>query len=120
PAEVFGKTFVFPTNDRQLESITLQRSAGDQTLGTLVLRIGGAAQRITLCRDRWQNGKAAWNRMVEQSASASGAWTADNQLTAKLCFYETPFVVTLRLTFSANEVQLASEANVGFGATTEA
>lgn len=120
PAEVLGKTFVFPTNDRQLESITLQRSEGDQTLGTLVLRIDGAEQRITLCRDRWQNGKAAWNRMVEQSASASGAWTADNQLTAKLCFYETPFVVTLRLTFSANEVQLASEANVGFGATTEA
>lgn len=120
PAEVFGKTFAFPANDRQLESIALQRSKGDQGLITFVMRIDGVDQRLVLGRDRWLNGKGTWSRLSEQPVSASGAWTADNQLTAKLCFYETPFVVTLRLTFSGDEVQLASEANVGFGTTTAA
>ncbi len=120
PAEVFGKTFAFPSNDRQLESISLQRSEGDQVLVTFVMRIDGVERRLVLGRDRWQNGKGTWNRLPEQPVSACGAWTADNQLTAKLCFHETPFVVTLRLTFSGDEVQLASETNVGFGTTTAA
>jgi hypothetical protein len=47
--------------------------------------------------------------------AASGAWTADDTFTAKLCFYETPFVFTARLKFSGDEVRCAVEPNVGFG-----
>jgi hypothetical protein len=58
--------------------------------------------------------------MHEQPAAASGAWTADESFTAKLCFYETPFVVTVTLKFAGDEVRFNSETNVGFGATKEA
>ena len=33
---------------------------------------------------------------------------------------ETPFVVTIRLKFSENEVRYETEANVGFGSTKDA
>ena len=45
---------------------------------------------------------------------------ADDTFTAKVCFTETPFVVTVRLKFTGDEVRLESEANVGFGPTKDA
>ena len=61
----------------------------------------------------------AWGRLPEQPAAASGAWTGDDTFTAKLCFYETPFVTTLKLKFAGDEVRCSSETNVGFGSTRE-
>jgi CubicO group peptidase (beta-lactamase class C family) len=118
-ADVFGKAYVFPTNDRKLESITLERAGDDRATAVLCARFDGTEHRIELGRGHWQNGKAAWMRLGAQPVSACGAWTANDQLTAKLCFHETPFVVTVRLDFSESEVQLASESNVGFGSTRE-
>jgi hypothetical protein len=40
-------------------------------------------------------------------------------VTIKLCFYETPFTITVRLKFSGKELQYHSESNVGFGSTKE-
>ncbi len=51
--------------------------------------------------------------------AASGAWTGDDTFTARLCFYETPFILTIRLKFSGRELQCNAEANVGFGPTKE-
>ena len=46
--------------------------------------------------------------VTPQPAAASGAWTADGTFTAKLCFYETPFTITVRLSFSGKELQYSS------------
>jgi hypothetical protein len=59
----------------------------------------------------------AWARWPEQPVAASGAWTADDTFTAKLCFYETPQIVTLRLKFAGPQLQYDCEANVSFGPT---
>jgi hypothetical protein len=64
-------------------------------------------------------GSLAWGRLPEQPVAASGAWTANDTFTAKLCLYETPYIVTIRLKFSGEELQCNSEANVGFGPTKE-
>jgi hypothetical protein len=49
--------------------------------------------------------------------AATGAWTADDTFTAKLCFYHTPFIVTVRLKFEPGQVRCQTESNVGFGPT---
>ena len=51
--------------------------------------------------------------MPEQPAAASGAWTGDDTFTAKLCFYETPFIITLSLKFSGDELRVVTESKVG-------
>jgi CubicO group peptidase (beta-lactamase class C family) len=117
PPPVLGKTYTFPTNDRKFEAITLE--PGKDGAATLVARIGGAERRIACGLGRWQKGRAGWGRLPEQPAAASGVWTADDTFTAKVCFVETPFVVTIRLKFSGTDVRCDSEANVGFGATRE-
>jgi hypothetical protein len=107
PAQVAGKKYVFPTNDRKLELIKLE--SGENGAVTLVTRIGGLDRRIDCGRGTWQKGRTAWGRLPEQPAAASGAWTGDDTFTAKICFYETPFTVTVRLKFTGDEVRCESE-----------
>jgi CubicO group peptidase (beta-lactamase class C family) len=119
PAKVSGKTFVFPTNDRKLESITLESGEKDGSV-TLVARVDGAERRIACGAGTWKKGRAAWGRVPEQPATAAGAWTGDDTFTARICFYETPFVVTVRLKFAGEELRCESESNVGFGPAKDA
>ncbi len=118
PAKVSGKKYVFPANQRKLEAITLESDGKDGAV-TLVARFDGVEQRIACGRGAWQKGRVAWGSLPQQPAAASGAWTADDTFTAKLCFYETPFIVTVSLKFSGKELQYDSESNVGFGPTKE-
>ncbi len=116
PATVSGKKYVFPSNDRKLEAIALETGDKDGTV-TLVARMGGAEQRIVCGRGTWHKGRLAWGQLPQQPAAASAAWTEDDTLTVKLCFYETPFIQTLTLKLSGQQLNLNTEANVGFGRT---
>jgi hypothetical protein len=118
PAPVAGKKYNFPPNAAKLESISLDGDAKEGPV-TIVARVDGSDRRIPCGRAAWQKGRLAWGRQAEQPAAASGAWTSDDTFTAKICFYETPFVTTVRLKFTGDELRVASETNVGFGSTRE-
>lgn len=115
PAQVAGKKYVFPANDPKLESVALETNKDGAV--TLVARIDGADRRIVCGHGTWQKGRAGWGWQPEQPAAASGAWAADDTFAARICFYEKPFVVTVRLKFAGDEVRCESEWNVGFGPT---
>ncbi|WP_435017453.1 serine hydrolase domain-containing protein [Tundrisphaera sp. TA3] len=112
PGKGIGRRFAFPDNDQKLEAVTLE---GDPT--TLVLRVAGAERRIACGSGAWAKGRFGFGPFQEQPAAASGAWTGGDTYTAKICFYETPFIVTLKLKFAGEELQFDAQANVGFGAT---
>jgi CubicO group peptidase (beta-lactamase class C family) len=112
-AKVSGKKYEFPANDRKLESLALED--GKDGAVTLVARFGGVEQRIACARGAWRKGRGGWGTLATQPVAASGAWTADDTFTARLCFYETPFIITARLHFSGDEVRCDVESNVGFG-----
>jgi hypothetical protein len=116
PAKVSGKKYVFPANERKLEAITLESDGKDSAV-TVVTRFNGVEQRIVCGRGAWPKGRAAWGPLPERPAAASGAWTEDDTFTAKLCFYETPFTITVSLKFSGEELRFDSQSNVGFGPT---
>jgi CubicO group peptidase (beta-lactamase class C family) len=113
-ARVVGKKYAFPDNPQKLEALTLEGD-GKDVPATLVARYNGVDQRIVCGRGVWQKGRGAWGRLPTQPVAASGAWTEDGTFTARLCFYETPFLFTVRLKFSGDEVRCEVESNVGFG-----
>ncbi len=118
-AAVANRKYLLPANDRKLESVALE--AGENGAeATLVTRANGTEQRIPCGSGRWRPARAAWGRLTEQPVAACGAWTADNTFTAKICFTQTPFILTLRLAFKDDEVRCQSHWNVGFGPTAEA
>jgi CubicO group peptidase (beta-lactamase class C family) len=118
-AKVSSRKYEFPTNNRKLESIALESDGKDEAV-TLVARFDGVERRIVCGRGTWRKGRGTWGTSPEQPVAASGAWTEDGTFTAKLCFYETPFILTLRLKYSGDEVRYAFESNVGFGPVKQA
>jgi hypothetical protein len=116
-AKVVGKEFKFPANAQKLESVAVE--TGKDGAVTVITRVDGKERRVECGGGKWQKGHAAWGRLAEQPVASAGAWTADDTFTAKICFSETPFVVTVRLQFSGNVVRCESEWNVGFGPTKE-
>jgi len=105
---------VFPANPRKLEALSLEDDGkGDEA--TIVARVGGSDRRISVGRGVWRKGRLAFGPLPQQPAAASGAWTAEDTFTAQLCFYETPFIYTIRLRFSGDKLFLDAESNVAFG-----
>ncbi len=113
---ILDKKYTFPANERKLEAITLESHGSDDAV-TLVTQIDGVEARIACGRGAWLKQRAAWARFPEQPAAAAGAWTESDTFTAKLCFYETPYIVTIRLKFVGKELRFNAETNVGFGRT---
>jgi CubicO group peptidase (beta-lactamase class C family) len=118
--KVSGKRYLFPANDDGIEAVGLDTRRGTTTL---VLRRAGSETAIPM-------GQGAWGPTVvlpmpgedvrtagEEKAAASGAWTADDCYTAKVCLQETPFVLTLALQFKGDELALDQQMNVAFGET---
>lgn len=115
PGALLGKTFTFPANQQNLESLTIESGPGDRQV-TLVTRVAGSEQRLVCSYGQWHDGHAAWGSMPRQVASAAAGWTND-RFNARVCFYETPFITTLRIEPSGDEITLNAETNVGFTQT---
>jgi hypothetical protein len=115
-AKVSGKTYHFPANERKLEALTLE-SCGHDNAVTLVLKTNGIEQRIACGHGSWRKGRATLGTFRDQPAAASGAWIGDDTFAATICFYETPFSLTLHLTFSGERLLLDPGSNVAFGPT---
>jgi CubicO group peptidase (beta-lactamase class C family) len=117
-ANVFGRKYAFPPNDRRLEAIALE-SNGLGSDVTIAVQFGGVERRVVCGQGAWRQGRLAWARLAEQPVAASGAWTASDTFAARLCFYETPFLLTIQLKFSGPTLLYNSEWNVAFGPTKE-
>jgi CubicO group peptidase (beta-lactamase class C family) len=117
-SKISGKPYVFPTNERKLESIALESDSKGEAV-TLVVRSGGVLQKIPCGFGKWEKGRLAYGMFPEQPVAASGAWTTDDTFTTKICFYETPFCVTMALKFSGEQLLYDTRSNVGFGPTTQ-
>ena len=111
-----GKTFTFPGNNQKLETVALEFGNVGSPV-TLVTRCNGVEQRTVCGSGAWMKGRMTYAALTEQPVAASGAWTADDTYTAQLCFYETPFVLTLNLKFSDDQLLYDCEYNVNFGPT---
>ena len=110
-AKVAGKRFVFPANDQKLRSLMFDDA------GALVMRFDGADQRLAFSHGGWTKGRAAFGTFPVGSLAVSGAWPAEDVFTAKVCFNETPFVMTLTMRFNGDAVEFDQETHVGFGST---
>ncbi len=117
PPAIAKKNYVFPANDRKLEAISLTR---DDQAGAVTLhaRFDGVEQRITCESGTWTKARMAFGPLLaEQPVAASGGWTTDDTFKARLCFFETPFLITVTLKFEGDQLLFDAQSNVGFGPT---
>jgi len=115
PNDAAGKIFKFKENDQKVDALGLEFGAVGSPV-TLVSRCNGRSEQRVVCdSDAWKKCRLAFGAFPEQPAAVSGAWTADNTYTAKICFFETPFIIAARLEFANGKLKYDSTSNVGFG-----
>jgi hypothetical protein len=113
PPAIAGRRYAFGDNGAKLASVAVDAGAdGD----TVVYVVDGQEHRIPSGRGSWKMGDVAWAGMPARPAAVAGGFEGET-FTSRICFVETPFVTTVRLSFDGDQVRLVSEANVGFGPT---
>jgi CubicO group peptidase (beta-lactamase class C family) len=114
PSDISEKLYTFGPNDQKIESLGLAICKAPEAATLLCKLSGGSEQRLHCGVKEWLKGRMTLGNLPEQPVAASGGWTEDNVFTAKLCFFETPYTVTLRMDFSGGKLRLDSSWNVSF------
>ncbi len=114
--EFAGKVYTFPASDDTRGAISYTLAAN----GTPVFHFkdGDREQSLACPPGVWTRTRLALGHRPEEPYAVSGAWTADDTFTLKLCAYTTPYVTTVRLRFTPAELTCDRELNVSFGART--
>jgi CubicO group peptidase (beta-lactamase class C family) len=120
---ISGRTFVVPKNEQHLDSLALEIGASDDIL---VIGVGEKQHRITCGRGAWQKGRTMLATDLQLSAidegdqpvAASGGWTRPDTYIAKLSFYESPVLLTIKVRFGGDFALIDIDPNVGFGTPT--
>ncbi len=113
-ADVSGKVYTIEANDAGISTLSLAFGAGE-TVFHLHNELG--EHRIVCGHGELRRGITTMNGRGEQRVAASAAWTDEDVHTLKLYFYETPFCLTIRAHFHADEITVNFEPNVDFGPT---
>src|SRR5436190_1017644 len=118
---ILNRKFVFPANDRKIETLALTSSDSGKTLTITAwmdgkeVTISGGYQEWKKARAPLLNGRLA--QFPDEPTAGTFAWPTDDTCAIKLCAYETPFQTTFTLKFEGDQMTLNSEANVSFGPT---
>jgi CubicO group peptidase (beta-lactamase class C family) len=122
-AQVSGKTYAFPANGQDIETLAIEFHQDD---ATLVVHSRGREYRIETGYGAWKKGVSTFTAGADtwlaeaapQRIAASGAWTAQDVYTMKLALYETPLAVTLTCRFAGERLLVVKiDYSVEFGAT---
>ena len=109
---VSGKTYRFPENSAKLESLQWKESAQG---ASLLVRTDGKDYTAPIGHGNWARGGFHPRVMTDGHFSAAGAWTDAQTYQVKLCYFRSPFVDTVDLTFTGNQLTVRLKPNVGFG-----
>ncbi|MFN8445280.1 MAG: serine hydrolase [Caldilineaceae bacterium] len=111
-AQQSGRTFTLPANEQQIESLRFDFA---DTRSTLILQTKNGVERLVCGQGGWQLGRTHLERNQDLAVAVSGGWSSPDTYAIKLCFYETPFTVTVLCRFAGNHLYYDSAWNVGFG-----
>jgi len=117
-SRVSGRSFRVDSNPEKIETATPKfRDDGC----SLTLKSATGERRIECGAGEWVKGIAPLGDILAANPNAKyaarGAWTADDTYTIKQCFYETPYIQTVTLKFTGDQMTVTSKMNVGFGPT---
>ena len=105
-------TYSFSENSLKIQSLSVASSSDDSI--TLRLNFGGKEQDAVFGIGRWELTQLSWGAVPSIPVATSATWDGSTLIT-KICFVETPFIVTAKWKFEGDTVVLSQESNVSFG-----
>lgn len=112
-----GKNFSIEANPLKVKRIKFDFSERGCTLS---MRFDGRDQLIKAGFNTWELGFSGFFNpdpffiRSRQRVAGRAAWTAEDILVARLCFYETPYSLTLTCQFTGDKVTIEQASKVSF------
>lgn len=107
-----SESYTFPENTLKLKTFAVVSGAPDSV--TLRLNFDGKDQEAMFGIGRWTQTQLSWGAVPSIPVATAATWDG-SVLVTRICFVETPFIVTARWKFDGNSVVLTQESNVAFG-----
>lgn len=115
-AQFAGQVYTFTSNEQTPDALSFTLSADGTP--TFHFKAGDREQTVACPPGVWTKTSLILGRQPERLYAVSGAWTAADTFTLKLCAYATPYITTVRLKFTPAALTVESEVNVSFGPRT--
>lgn len=112
PPEGLSGVYSFSENPMKLRTVELGDVAKDSI--TVHLNFDGNDQAAEFGIGHWKLTRLSWGPVPDIPVATAASWEGATLVT-KICFVETPFLVTARWTFDGETVVLSQESNVAFG-----
>jgi CubicO group peptidase (beta-lactamase class C family) len=116
-ASASGKAYRFAANEMKVDSVKLDFDGAGG--GTFVLNDGQYGYTIPFGYGEWRATTLPFPLFgfPYRAVTASGAWTAPDTFAIKVCFYETPFILTMNCRFAdgGDTVTIVIDGALGFG-----
>lgn len=116
-----GASYTLDPNEQGLTALQLDL---DGPAPVLTLTDAEGAHRFVVGDGEWTRARTTFRPHInglfdvaEQGIATTGAWTADHVFTAKLCFTDTPYTLTVRISFDGDAVTFDAVHNVRWGDT---
>jgi CubicO group peptidase (beta-lactamase class C family) len=104
--------YILEANEPGVESIAFDFG---EDRSVVTVRDGHGERQIVCGSGTWVKGTTIDERGLPQKVVASGAWTAEDTYTIKVCLYETPYRPTITCRFEEESLTYTFRANVSFG-----
>jgi hypothetical protein len=111
-AQKASARYILEPNEPDVESIAFDFG---QAQAIVTVRDPHGERQIACGSGAWIKGTTIDERGQPQKVVASGAWTAEDTYTIKVCLYETPFCPTITCHFEEDRLTYTFRANVSFG-----
>jgi CubicO group peptidase (beta-lactamase class C family) len=111
-APAAGQMYLCDANELGVEAIGLEWGEGSSVL---TLRDARGEHQFACRNGAWHKSETTFAAFGSPHVAASGGWTAGDTYTAELCFYETPFCLTLACRFAGDQLHAQGVVNVSFG-----
>ncbi len=108
------RKYKFVANEMRLASVFFAFTVDG---GVITLRGKRGKHQILCGNGRWLDGMTTFLSQSVSPVMASGAWTAPDTYTAKLCFYERVTCATLTFRFLEKQMTMDCKLNASFGPT---
>ncbi|MFO0975280.1 MAG: serine hydrolase [Planctomycetaceae bacterium] len=112
PAEGITEPYQFPENGQKLQSMSVAAHSDNSV--TLRLNFDGNEKDTVFGIGHWELTQMSWGAVPAIPVATAATWEGSTLIT-RICFVETPFIVTAKWKFEGDTVVLSQESNVSFG-----
>jgi CubicO group peptidase (beta-lactamase class C family) len=117
PNVLFEQEFVIAENPYGLEKFAFKKTADGVQL---IIRDALGTHNLECAFDDWKANETRFDPVTTfghdllREVAGNAAWLEPDLLEVRLCYFETSFSYTMQFKFSGDDLQIESNANVGF------